>query len=385
MKVWLVTLAACGSSDGVGTVAYSDPNGQIAMVDVASGVVTPLDPGVFGGVSISPDGRYVAYLGNDGVPKMNDLNGTITNLPASTSGIGPLLWVGQTLSYGVFDPNTGIQATQFLAHPGATPRLLNGAVVAVSRDGAHVAFIDPFTAKLSLENADGSNRVDVSMNAGSPISFSDDGSFLIFPASNASREEVHRFDVASGTDLVLGAGNTLQPLAGTSTVSPDGKEVLADDGTNAMVGYEQDGSKRIYINGRGPNGFVQAAGYLDNGLVVAGFGALVQITDGASPKTLASSDHSQCFPLLVSRQVHQIMLECSAAAIVDFSGELVSSRAVPTPIGMSSDGAGLISLDVNGVLEITTPSGTRTLAQTMSQNNAFVSPPFASYAALTDP
>jgi len=384
MRSALLLLAACGSTDGVGTVAYTDPMGRIAMVDVASGQITPLDPGEFGGVSIAPDGKHVAYVGNDGVPKLNDLAGNIAVLPASAPGLGQLVWAGDALSYAVGDPNTGAQSVELLAHPGATPRVLRAAATAMSSDGARVAFLDRITNTLAVEDADGGNHVVVTQAAGSPFGFSDDGRTLSFPASNGSIEQVNRFDVASGATAVLGPGITLQTLPGTSSVSPDGSEVLADDGVNALVGYASDGSKRIYIKGRGPSGFVQLAGYLDNGLVIADLGALVQITDGTTAKTLASTDRSQCFAIQVSRTLRQILLVCSAAAIVDYDGQLVSSRAVPMPIGMSSDGAGLISLDANGVLEITTGSGTRTLAQTMSQDSPVVPGPFASYAGLTD-
>src|SRR4051794_12631470 len=100
LTVICAILAGCSGS-GTGTVVYSEVHsGHIMTVDVATGTTTPIDLGFFGDVSIAADRQHVAYMGEDGIPKVTDLSGQVTELPSTNGCSSQLVWgQGSTLAY----------------------------------------------------------------------------------------------------------------------------------------------------------------------------------------------------------------------------------------------------------------------------------------------
>lgn len=397
----LLALVGCGTN-GVGTVVYTDRLGQIQSIDVASGEVTQLDPGTFGEVSISPDGAYAIYVGSDWVPKLNDLHGNITMLTAAGNCCQTFSWfANDVVTYPIFDQTKGAQQTVVVPARGGTVRVLNASNVAVSSDGARLAYLDrtdPNGSEIGdfvVEDLDGSHRTKIAgASSMGLIQFTPGDKGLTYAVFDTT-ERIERLDFSDMQRQRIGPGAPAWPIPGGSRYSPDGKEFLAIDSAQNLVGISfADGSLRPYANASSGTSF-QAATYVDNGQVVAnaqntsfegdsGFVTeQVVFSNNGTVRTLASNDGSNtCTVLEVSVDHGQLGLQCRIAALTDLSGSLITSRNAPSMIGISGDGNGIVTLDDSGALEFVGANGiVRALATTaVSDGSQTVPAPYAAYA-----
>ena len=404
MRLGLVALllAACGTN-GTGTVVYSAFDGHIAVVDVASGTSTDLDLGMFGGVAISPDARYVSYIGLDNLPKINDRKGNVTPLASTNGCFGSGTWrTNNALTYCVIS-NVGLGMVGLMPRPGAPARQLSTNTLGFSNDGARIAYVenlDPSTSlgNLVVENVDGAERTVLleGIQVGS-LSFLPDDSGLVFdqfPNVDPFAPILQVVSFADHTRRTLGNATLVQELPGGSRISPNGHEVLALDGSK-LVGFDlTTGAARTYTVAD-PSIGQRAAVYLDDGRVLIGRDMSVfegdagistqqlMITDGTDSKIVQSTDNTQCSVVSLSRDVRQIGVTCSVPAVLDFSGAVVLGKKGQAMVGLSSDGNGLITIDELGFLVFTSTDGSsRQLAETtaFAPGATSLPTPYAAYA-----
>lgn len=376
---WLVALVGCGSDpDGTGLVVLATDTG-IQAIDVATGEQTLIEPNRWGGIAIAPDRSRVAYVGDDFSPRINDLHGNVQVLPTSEDYGTYLQWQpGGHLSYALKTSS----ATELVTAAGVARRIPTYGL-AVSHDGTRIAYEDG-GREFAVENLDGSDRtviadaIDVNMVAWDP----DDAglTFAVFNADNTTH--VEHWD---GARHVLGDGSPVSATEGGSRYSPDGTEVLVDDQRGHLLGLRlADGTAHPYVT----DGTVDRAAYLANGRVVADGGVpslppmpSIAITDGTDTKRLGSTTASQCFLSQVSIPNQQIALTCSVPAIVDFAGQTVIGHDALASLGISADGEGLVTLAIDGTVELTTRHGeVRTLGTSVVPMGGTLVTPVAAYA-----
>jgi len=401
MRIALLSvLAACGTN-GVGTVVFTDRDGAVASVDVATGAVTPLDHGTFGEVSISPDGAYAVYAGTDWVPRLNDLHGNVTPLTPAGGCCQVFTWAANdVLTYAIIDVQKGAQQTVLVPAHGGTVRTLNASSVAVSSDGARIAYLertDPGGAERGdfvVEDLDGQNRVKLASQASvGSIQFTPGDKGLTYAVFD-DIERIERLDFSDLQRQRLGPGAPVWPIAGGSRYSPDGSELLAVDGARNLVGIAlADGSLRAYAN-IPQSAQVRSGAYLDDGAVVANVentmfegdaGFVTQevvFSLGGQVRTLAANDGSDtCNVLEVSTAHGQLGMQCRIAALTDLTGSLITSRNAPSMLGISGDGNGIVTMDDKGAIELVGAGDlVRPLATASMDGSLGLQPPFAAYA-----
>ncbi len=399
-----VLLAGC-SGEGTGTVVYSEGGtGHIMTVDVATGAKTALDLGFFANVAISPDRQHVAYMGENNIPKVSDLSGTVTELPSTNGCSLPLTWrANSTLTYCIVDNFMGFSSVGFLPGAGAPVRTLMANSIAVSSDGARIAYLllaNPNTSALGdlvIEDANGANRkrlaaaVQVDRIAFTP----DDGALVISSVDMAHNFIEHVSTVSlDGTITDLGEAMLVEPLPNGARFSPDGHEILAVAGNRLVALDLASGSQRPFAMAGGNVTIIGAAFLAADRIVysrqdstfmgdVGGVTSTVRFSDGADKVTLASSDgSSQCQVTDVAAAAGQVELVCAVPAIVDLDGKLITSRNAAFALGISGDHAGMITVDMFGTIEYVSDTGSvRALA---TANTSSLTPslpgPYAAYA-----
>lgn len=370
----LVAIVGCGGgSDGTGLVAVADVTG-VSTVDVATGEVTLLDPGRFATIAIAPDKQHIVYEGTDAMPRLDDLHGHVQILPTTVSCCGAFIWSGATLSYQLA---TSAVQTEVVT-PDGVARVIATYGIAVAHDGTRIAYQDD--SGLVTEDLDGGNHAvvvpQVSINQ---LAFDPDDGGLTYGVFNPDNT-THLEHLVGGQRVVLGDGTFPDQIRGGSRYSPDGSEVLLIEQVGQhLVGIGlADASRHPYITDSG----VGSAAYLANGRVVAttrvpvpGAVGGITITDGMTARTLQASDSSQCFISEVSLANEQLAVTCSVPAIVDFSGETLVGHDALAVLGLSPDGAGMITVDQTGVVEmVSLRTGARPIAQSLATQ------PIATYA-----
>jgi len=380
MRSWLVVaLVGCGpSSDGTGLLVVATDTG-IEAIDVATGDTTLLEPERWGGIAIAPDRQRVAYIGDDFAPRINDLHGTVQVLPSS-EGYGTYLrWQpGGHLTY----PLMTTPATELITAAGVA-RQLPTREVAVSHDGRRIAYVDA-GGTLAIEDLDGGNRSAIADHvAVTMLAFDPDDAGLtmaVFDVDNTTH--VEHWD---GARHALGAGSPAPTIPGGSRYSPDGSELLVVEPSGNLIGRAlADGAAHPYLG----DGSANTAAYVEDGRVVAA-GAVrglppmpsIAITDGSATTRLGSTSESQCFLSQLSIPNQQIALTCSVPAIVGFTGQTVLGHDALASLGLSADGAGLVTIGVDGTIELATVHGeVRTLATSVVPMGGTRVTPVAAYA-----
>lgn len=400
MRVALLSvLVACGTN-GVGTVVFTARSGSVSSVDVATGTVTDLDTGTFGEVSISPDGAYAVYVGDDWVPQLNDLHGNITRLTPAGGCCQTFRWgPNDVLTYPIIDTQKGAQLTVVVPARGGTARTLNASNVSISSDGARLAYLDrtdPSGSEIGdfvVEDLNGDHRVTIAGKATMGlIQFTPGDKGLTYVVFDET-QRIERVDFSDMERQRLGTGAPVWPIAGGSRYSPDGSELLATSGRNLVGVSFADGSLRVYATIPQTSQIIAAA-YLDNGAVIAnlqdtqfegdaGFTTEdVVFSLGGDVRTLQSSDGSNsCVVQQVSTEQGLLGLQCSVAALTDLTGFLITSRNAPSMLGISGDGNGMVTMDATGQIELAgTNSIVRPLATATMDGSLGIQPPFAAYA-----
>jgi hypothetical protein len=252
-----VALAACGASEGSGTVAYAERDTyNIRLLDIATGASRLIDSGAFAGVTFAPDGKHVAYVGADRVMKVADRSGTITPLVPGGGGCYSLpTWLSSSsLTYCIDD--SAHSGMMFVPSIGAPPRFVDTPPV-VSPDGRIDAYVNA-RGDLILENIDGSDaRVLVSspdptgMSPGqSAMTFTPDQQAVVV-MDYRSAPGLHIVRVSDGQSIDVpgvSAGGTSfgSPVfRGASMFSPDGGELVMQSTTGLVAVATATGTTRM--------------------------------------------------------------------------------------------------------------------------------------------
>ena len=402
---WLLPVSIVGcASQGTGTVVCSEgSSAHILTVDVASGAQTTLDLGAFGDVAIAPDRQHVVYLGQDGIPKLADLQGNVVPLRPTGGCNGPFAWTGNALSYCVAEPD-GLASIAFMPEIGAPARALPTSAVAIASDSARIAYL-----RRPANGANGDLVVETALG-GDPtvlrastqlfnVAFLPDGSGLLVvdvPPDAQSVLHLARVDLADGRRTDLGAGTLPDVVPGGSRFSPDGREALAVvNGALVALDLASGATRRFSTLGSTDNSIVAA--FLDADRVlsarigsvfegdVGGQTASVRISDGTKETVIVASDGSnQCGASAVDVGTRLIAVVCAVPAIIDFEGRLVASRKASAVLGLAADGSGMVSLSPTGSVELVGIDGSvKLLATALTPDFAAPSSlvgPFAAYA-----
>jgi len=404
-----VLATACTTADGTGTtgtgtVIYSEANtGHLHAVDVASGEDRLIDDGgAFGSLSMAADREHVAYVGTDGVVRVTDLRGNITALelpngstPHTGCGPGPTWGPNNSLTYCIYDE--GFSSFGFVPAPGAPVRKLIAYEVAVSNDAAAIVYqrrdVDPTQlGDVVVENADGSGqRVLARSIIERAFMFTPDGLHVVAVAENPVAFHVVMHTLADGAVTELGPGDLPRPIAGGSSFSPDGSELLAVLGSELVAVQPTTGARRHFAT-LGAGVTIGSAAFIDADHVIyhrredTTVPGSDVIESAESIRIASASDEITVMPQSGFCAVRAIAVdaglaavECNNAAILSFDGTIRASNDALFALGISADDMGIVTIADNGsVTFLATDGQMRTLATAM--NRGTLVGPVAAYA-----
>lgn len=402
-------LAACAATPdpGTGTLVFSEAStGHVRALDVATAEDRLIDgTAAFGSLTISRDGQYVAYVGSDSVVRVADSAGSVTALDPPNGAtdhtgclLGPVWGSNHSLAYCIYDQGYGSYG--FMPAPGLPVRKLLATELVISDDGSKIVYhrreSDPTKPGDDVvENADGSGqRVLAASTIETRFEFTPDGQQVVALAEHPDAYRVVVHSLADGTTSDLGPGDLPTAIEGGSRFSPDHSEVLAVLGGELVAVQPTTGAKRHFATLDTDTKVYQAT-FIDADHVAyirvkdSQLGDVItstssfRIASASSEVAVVPDTERYCYVQAIAIEHGVAAVECDTAAIVALDGTVRASTSARFALGITDDGASIVTLEDDGSVVLVTPNrAPRPLAKATAPSDitGLRLGPFAAYA-----
>ncbi|HEY1816979.1 MAG TPA: hypothetical protein VGG74_31740 [Kofleriaceae bacterium] len=378
------------------------------MRNLRTGEDTQIDGGQFGSVSIAPDAKHVAYEGIDEITKYADRSGVVTALPGAGCA-GPASWLSSdALVYCVSG------GSMLLPALGATPRLISNYGVSVSPDGTEDAFIDG-SGDVVLENLDGTD-VRVLVPSSDPTEtvphidvagFTPDQRALLVLDHSTYPNALEIVALADGTTTAVSNAFFGGPPVGSirylgaSGYSADGSELLMQSTTSLIAVNVGTGAVRpiaAFSDGQSSAGAV----FLDDQQVLwvrvddmsvgdeGAYQLSVHVAGPGPADDLVLDPPGQTRALLSTIAVSPagfialpsdiILMKLDGTVLARNGDDGKGGMLVDDILGLTSDGAGVMTVSWDGDVRNYGQDGTSSQIVTTATNTDGLLAPFSAYA-----